>query len=321
MRVRNSCIVNTTYSLALYLLYMPLEEILVTRFFVGPAISSEVASHLPYVYRFDTNDDFGRFRFWGLVKFRLKTIFIHIFYVLGTRVYGLDHLHFFEMVLGFKKYTLLEDAPGIFNRCLTVRSVCPRSERMSLLECVRHVLRFGVLTARTFGTNGQCVNRILTDPNDVKSKVLLGRRYELVDLRNLWDAALEEKKRFVRDMFGMNAEVVSAVSGCSSLFFTQPYYNDLNLTDDEWTSVLDPVLRRGDVAIKIHPRDSFDYAKYYPNVPVLKCSAPMQLLCLETLPFKKAITINSTAVSAMPENIEKVILGPEVHPKIKALML
>lgn len=318
MRVRNSCIVNTTYTLALYLLYMSMEEIQRTRFFVGPAVIDRIASRLPVVYKFDTKDQFGRVRFWGLLKFRIKTILIHLFYILPTKVYGLDHLPFFEMILGFKKYILLEDAPEIFTRCLEVRIVSPRTAPMTVKGYICHWLRFGVLTGRRFGSNGQCVNRILTDPKDVSSPILRGRKYELVDLKGLWAKASEVKRSFIREVFGIETDIMKSVEGCSTLFFTQPYYDDLKLTTEEWMSVLDPVLKQSGVAIKIHPRDTFDYAKYYPNVPILNCAAPMQLLCLDPVPFKKAITINSTAVSAMPDCVEKVVLGAGVHPKILA---
>ena len=68
--------------------------------------------------------------------------------------------------------------------------------------------------------------------------------------------------------------------------------------------------------IKPHPRDKFDFDKYFPTIPVLRTYIPMQLLNFMGVMPHIAVTVNSTAISSLPNNVEKIMIGTKVNKKI-----
>ena len=71
------------------------------------------------------------------------------------------------------------------------------------------------------------------------------------------------------------------------------------------------------ILIKVLPRDEFDYSQIFPKAKILRSVAPMQLLNFVGRPFRRAITICSTAVFHLPPETEVIWLGTKVNEKIK----
>lgn len=316
---RNCCVVDTYYALALYLLYSSFDEIKDTVFFIGSTICKDVESQLPSVTRFDNKKHTEKISAIEFIKLRIEFLVRRMFQVRGRVMYGQDHLPYFELLLGRGHYVLLEDSPGVFSRCFSVNFLKPRIVPMGFREGLFHWLRYGTLFGRIMGMNDQCVNRIITDKCDISSDAISGRKYELVSLEDLWHKSSEEKKQYIKRVFGITATVLEESAGFASVFLTQPFREDCGLSDEEWVSVIRPILCDGKTMVKVHPRDKFDYKKYFPNVYILDVCAPMQLLVMLGLHFEKAITICSSSINAFPNSVEKVVIGTQVSPKIKAV--
>ena len=69
--------------------------------------------------------------------------------------------------------------------------------------------------------------------------------------------------------------------------------------------------------IKTHPRDTFNYQKYFPQIAVFNKPVNIQLLSLFDISIEKAITIYSSSVYELPENVKLDWFGPDIHPNIK----
>ena len=321
MKIKNTCIADTVYALALYLLYMPMSEIRKTRFFLGSVIPKTYSDKLDNVVRLDTAGQLNGERklpVLSILRVRLRFLFYSCFFLSGTCIFGQDHLAIFCMMIGLHRYTLLEDAPAVFSRLAGHRILDELMRPMCFRERVMHALRFGMLPYRFFGNSDKCLNRILTEPDDVRSPLIKGRCYELVNLKALWTAADEEKKNFLRGVFGLKDEVCAKFHGCETLFVTQPYREDAHLTDDDWAEVVKKILSccTGKILIKVHPRDKFDYHRHFPELEIFDLPIPMQLLVFAGIQVKKVITINSSAIYSFPVDVEKIELGPDIHPKI-----
>lgn len=104
------------------------------------------------------------------------------------------------------------------------------------------------------------------------------------------------------------------------LFFSQPMA-DL-LSDQEYVELLEKIFSHYDrtqLLIKTHPRDHFDYRKYFPQVALFDKPVNVELLSVLNFSFKKAVTISSAAVFSLPESIELDWFGTGIHPKIYAV--
>jgi len=60
----------------------------------------------------------------------------------------------------------------------------------------------------------------------------------------------------------------------------------------------------------------FRYKKHFPQVMILDCKAPMQLLSAMGMNFKRAITVCSSAVSSMSDDTEIIWIGAKVNDKV-----
>jgi len=318
-KIGNSCIVDTVYALALYLLYMPLAEVRRTRFFVGSSIPQECDEKLGCVVRFDTSALRRRITPALFVKTWLRCFYLRLFKISHTKVYGQDHIGFFGFLTGFKSYVLLEDAPGVYTRVLELPQFTSLNRKMSIIEIAIYAIRYGMMPSKSFGQSSSCITRIITYPSDASSPLLANRAYELVDFNNLWAGAKEEKKRYIMSVFGVTDSVVDVMSSCDTVFLTQPYREECHLTDDEWRAIIDQIVGEysRNILIKVHPRDKFDYERHYPYLHVMKQPIPMQLLAALGVTVKRAVTINSSAIYSFPDNVDKVILGAQINEKIK----
>ena len=318
MRKRYSCIVDTMYSLMLYLLMMDMKQIQQTRYYFGSAVPMRVNQFFTHVMRFDCNaisKASKNYRRW----FRFRMWLVHLCRIAGTEIYAQDHLSYAQQLICGANYILLEDAPGVYTRI--INGVLYRPQKMTMYSRVANWASRGRIGLEIFGTNKQCLNRIVTEKSDTKAEVLKGRKYELVSLKELWSKAGEEKKEFVLRVFDVDMEMIAGLRGLDTIILTQPFCTDFGMRPDELVGIYRPYVEKysaGGVVLKIHPRDKVDYTAYFHNVRILNSKAPMQLLSLLGVTFKRAITISSSAISAFSKDTEIISLGSNVHPKIAA---
>ena len=314
MQKKYICISDTAYSLALYLLLMSMDDINKTDFLLGNTINRKIKEKLPLVHdipsRWDWKTSFvcNRKSFWSYINGSTR------------HVYAQDHINYADALIGKNKYTLLEDAPGCYSQLDSVTFLTPREQNKgkNLKQRIKYYLAHTPIYGKTFGTNEQCVCRLVSDPRDINSPYIKGKNYQLVSLPDLWKNSDEEKKEFILNVFSISTKSIVESSTSELLILTQPFMEDCQLTEEEMVNLYQSYIERfKNVAIKVHPRDHFDYLKYFPQVKILDNNAPMQLLNIVGMNFSTALTVCSTALSAMPETTKRIYLGTNINPKIR----
>lgn len=310
---RSVCICDTTYSLALYLFVMSLEDISNTEFWLGGTIDARIKEKLPCVFNIPQNWNW-RTSLTYRIKFSLSRIVSHPKYVFAQ-----DHISYADALIAQSQYILLEDSPGGYSQLDNVSFLTPHqpNKGRTLKQRIKYSLAHTSVYGNTFGTNKQCICRLVTEPKDIDCRYIKGKEYNLLSLMDLWKNSNEEKKNFILDVFSISQESVDESSKTDLLILTQPFVEDCALTKMEMVEMYQPYIEQYDnVMLKIHPRDHFDYLKYFPHVRILDNKAPMQLLSAIGMTFPVALTVCSTALSAMPCTTKRIYLGTKVNPKI-----
>lgn len=306
------CIVDTTYTLSLYLLYQPDDAIQKTAYFVGRAIPESVSSFLSFVVRIDNSKVK-----WNYLLHRLEALFRWRFRN-GRIMYAQDHLVYSSHLIGSNRYILLEDAPHIYKNYKDIKFMRPLFPR-NKIAWLWELLLNGPVGKRKLGTNPQCIDRLVTSEEDINSDLLVGKKYTLVNLHDLWETSSASKQNLIRRMFEISDQILILPNKCSTIIFSQPLMEDCKLSEDEMLEIYAPYIEKysnSGIAIKPHPRDKFQYRNFFPNIEMLECKAPMQLLSAMGISFKTAITVCSSAVSSMPENTEIIWIGTRINKKI-----
>ena len=312
----NTCIVDTTYTLSLYLLYVAEADIQRTVFFVGNAIPESISSKLTNVIRIDNSKNkYGRKV--DVFMRRIESLFRWRFRF-NTIMYAQDHLAFSAHLIGHHSYVLLEDAPNIYTNYKNISFMRPDFASSLYKRLGRYIL-LGPIGKCKLGTNSQCIDRLVTSERDLQSDILKGRKTTLLNLTELWNKSSDDKKKYIMDVFGIEDLVMRQSMSCSTILFSQPLMEDCGLSEQEMKEIYAPYISQYSaegVVIKPHPRDKFDYFKHFPQVMILDCKAPMQLLSAMGMNFKRAITVCSSAVSSMSDDTEIVWIGSKVNDKV-----
>jgi len=320
MKIRNICLVDTPYALLLFLLKMPMEEILHTKFITGFYLNKSITRKLPnncvtFLIAFVEVDP------KQLMKVRLTKLF-KMSYIYAADIYAQDHLPFSAQIIGRRKYTLIADSPHY----LTIQEgmisqpfeyIMPKATVKTYIKSF--LAYYGTMYGRKYGTNNQCVNRWITTKDDLMTRYVKNRLCEYMDTEEMWQNSTQEKKDFIMQVFNITSSVLEQCRQCTSILLTQPFQEDCGLTDNEYIDIYKPIISKYEhLIIKPHPREKFDFETHFPNAFVLRTYAPMQLLSYIGIVPKIGITVCSTAISALPETTKKVILGSRIHPKILA---
>lgn len=307
MRKRNSFIGVTPYALLLYLLYTDEDKLENTNYFVGHGLYDcilpnmiKIPEVLPYTVP-------------SLIKARIK--FLKYRWKLhNSNIYAQDHLTFSAPLIDNLKYTILEDCPNFFSVLME------RMDKSAFKPCLGNYwlnFKVGRIYNRYWGFNPWCINRLVTTDSDVKTFEKLGLPCKQVNLNALWKIASPSKRNFIENVFSLHDE--AKIKQKSVVIFSQPLIGDAHLSPGEFMSLYKPYIEKygvGNIVVKLHPRDDFDYNKYFPGITTLKTKAPQQLLSAMGIKFKTAITVCSSAVSSMDEDCEIVWIGAEVDDRI-----
>ena len=320
--VTHVCIVGVIYPLLQYLLLQDLETTSRHTVYVfSEGVPSMIRPKLPSIFiqrEYPQNIKYKIFR----KIIRLRTALFRNYkksYLRHACFFAQDGI-FSSTLVGTHKYELLADAPNYFSVHANAGSSFVKncSKKANSLWGKIETLIYGSPVVRTFGTNPQCTKVHLTEINH--SPLLEGKNVSVNSFKTLWDSSSDEKKNFILKLFEVKREDVLLFEEFPIIFFSQPLVYDKIFNENEYISLLTKIFSQYDLSkilVKIHPRDTFDYKKYFPEVTVFSKPVNMQLLSLLNLPIKKAVTIFSTAVFDLPENIEVDWFGADIHPKIK----
>lgn len=320
--VRQVCITGSLYALLQYLLLF--DEDTVKRhtcYFLGYAVGDKVSCNLPAVSVGikQTRSFFSPLR-W-IEKIWLQIVKNYKYPFLKTaKIYALD-AGFAAPLIGKRNYSLLSDGPN----CMTMNMQENSAEYLRQIHKQHSFggrlegLLYGSVAIHTYGNNPQCTAFYMTEKNN--SFVYGERPVYIASLQEMWDAATENKRSFVRRVFNVSEEDIALLNGRKVMFLTQPLILDCHLTEEEYVAILREVFAHYDLAqviLKLHPRDNFDYKRYFPDILVYNKAVNMQLLVLLGANVERAVTICSSSVNAFPNNVEVDWFGPAIHPKLSA---
>lgn len=320
--VEHVCISPSLYALLQYLLIF--DDVTVmnrTAYFLGYAVPRDVSCHLPAVHvktpQAGTGSSIIRWKDKFMARWysRFRYPFLR-----DAQIFALD-LGFAGPFIAKRHYSLLSDGPGCMTQNMQFSSAEYRrqvrnSQSLSgRMEC----LLFGTVATHTFGNNPQCDRFYMTEEN--QSPVFGERPVIVQSLQSLWSGASEKKKVFVREVFNVDDDDIALLSSRRIMFLSQPLIQDCGLSEDEYLNLLRRVFsyyELSQVLLKLHPRDRFNYGRYFPDVCVYGKSVNMQLLVLLGTKVERAVTICSSSVNAFPESVEVDWFGPRIHPKLES---
>lgn len=317
--IKYICVVDTVYSLSLYLLYQPFEAYDKTLFFVGNVIPENISSKFKHVFRIDykTENFYSKI---NLICLQLK-IRKYRDIIRHSTIYAQDHIAFSGWVIGTNDYVLLEDAPNIFTIYKTISFMNPAPLNSFKARLDNKVFK-KLFLEHSLGRNQQCKSIIYTSPTDSDSELLTDKEAIYVDLKKIWNESDREKKRFIHSLFDIDEDIFNTYKNNNIIIFSQPLSHDCKLSDEEICDIYSPYIEKyknDGIIIKPHPRDTFNYSKIYPNITIMNTKAPMQILSAMGLSFKKAITVCSSAISSMDSDCEIIWIGTSANPKILAV--
>lgn len=308
---KNTCIAHTPYGLLLFMLLMDNKELENSWYFLGDSIDKRIGKNFKHVVRvLYPFDDLWKFRIKALILWR-----IHIFF---TKVYvAQDQMDYMPALIGHSKYTLLEDAPGMYSRLIhgNVPIVLKKQGiRSKIHNLFRFRIPYGSIIGKHFGRNKQCINRIYSDPADSETTWLQHYPSTHVNLQHLWDVASDEKKSFIQKAFCVDNELFEICSKIQILIILDGYPE---LTQEQLCDIYKPYVTHfsnQSIAIKPHPATPMDYNTTFPNMQILPDFIPLQLLTFCGLHCKYAITISSSAISNLPLDTQIIWIGTETIP-------
>ena len=175
---------------------------------------------------------------------------------------------------------------------------------------LRKILGFNI---ENFGRSTLCKN-IYINNKKVEDEIIYKKSIQ-IDLEELWEKLEDDRKNIIKDIFGINQIFNEEIY----LLLTQPLSEDKLITEVEKIAIYRRILDKykdKKIIIKIHPREKTDYSLYFPKCIILKEKYPIELLCLNGLKIKKAITLFSTAVFGLKKNTKIDFYGTRVHPKL-----
>ena len=312
------CITGTVYNLFLYLLISTLEEYNRTFFFVGHGIPEEVRNKIDNKRFMPYTGLTQHEKKWAIIKCKLLSRIYYPF-LDNSKIFAQDHYPYMPYIVGNRKYTFIEDGPNIF-------SITQPTE---MWKCNAQYLRsrnfwqklkdnfVSKAIAGIMANNELCTEVIVTTPDYIS--YLDGKKFTQIDIKKLWENSSVEKKKNIMRIFDISDDDITYLSKKKNILFTQPFAVDGELTEEEQFSLYKNSLSKynlNDVIIKTHPRDTFDYKKYFPECLVFSKPVPFQLLDLFNIRFNTAITVCSTAVTSIPYDIKIDWIGASVHPNI-----
>lgn len=320
--ITHACMTGSIHALLQYLLLFDYDT--VTRhtcYFLGYAVSPEVSAHLPAVIfaTKQTGTVFTPSRWLDKIHIRLSRNCKYPF-LRKAEIYAFD-VGFVPPLIGHRDYALLSDGPlGITqNMQETSAEYIRQIKKKHSLQGKLEELLYGPVAVFGWGNNPQCKAFYMTEEN--QCAVFGQKPVYIQSLRQMWDSASADTRALVMRVYGVGTEDIELLNSKRFMFLTQPFVRDRIMTESEYIELLHKVFSHYDTSqmlLKLHPRDTFDYRRYFPEVTVYDKKVNMQLLVLLGANVERAITVCSSSVNSFPETVEVDWFGVDWHPKLRA---
>lgn len=230
------------------------------------------------------------------------------------KLYGLDQ-QFLGKRLFFKEDILIIEE-GLLNY---VKKVFKKKE---LKENIKHKIFkiLGIGEREEVLGYGNKVKKIYLTENLCKEVPKgLEKKTEIINLKKLWNNKSEEEKKFILDIFNFKEDILKKIDENTVILFTQPLSEDRIITEEEKIKLYSKILgnyTEQSVILKPHPREETDYTKYFKDCYIMQEKYPIEILELVGIRVKKVITIFSSAVFGLGNDVEIDFYGTEIHPKL-----
>lgn len=314
------CYVGTIYTLLIYLLYSTIEDIKNTLFIFAYGIPDEIMNKFPH--HIDLNEKkwkdfisrraYGERREWILgliVKARLPRI------EKTDKLFAQDHLTFSSQIIGNRCYTFIEDSQLI---CSKINATDHNPfKKYHLTEKWYYPiiqLLYGKTKYKWFANNNQCKELLVTKID--QTDYLKDKKQILIDITEEWRKAGQEKKDYILNVYDFNYQDIDLLNSKKIILFTQP----LGLGENYQIEIFKRIIsqyERNNIIIKIHPRDTTKYERYFPEIAIYRKRIPSQLLDLIGIRFEKAVTLFSSAVDEFTYPIDIDWYGTDFDERLK----
>lgn len=304
--VRNVCVISSVHALLQYLLLVSDEDVKTTFFFVGDGLPPAIVDKIRHQCEEIEKNPRRNSRIKLLIQFpflRKK----------GIRYYGFDHLKYAKYIYGKNEFELLED--GTLNYV-----PYPYRSKPNLEKRIRQLIWSPLccMDVPFAGYESTCKKIHLTGLSPT-GEVYSSPKLSLRSFSDLWHSADAEKRDLVNAVFGMDESWSLRLQSVRKIVLTQPLSEDGFLSEAEKLSIYSKILEaigNEDVVIKPHPRETTDYKRIFPNVPILDLPVPMQLFALNNIRFEEAYTLFSSSVFGFPYPIKVGYFGSSVSHKL-----
>lgn len=224
---------------------------------------------------------------------------------------GSDNI--FPLILNFnlKFEYIIED--GMLNYQL------PKS-RTSMKKRIIDFLLLRPINYRPYGYSENIKKIYLTGsapiPKEIRDKV------EIISIAKLWRKKTKIEKEEILNIFGFDKNSIEKIKNKKSILFTQPLSEDNFITEKEKIRLYEKIISNyslKELIIKKHPREKTDYKKYFYKIEIIEQNFPAELLNLLDIKFEKIITIFSTAALNFSKDSKIDFYGTKIHPNLLKL--
>lgn len=297
----NVCIVDSVYSLLIYLLLINEKECNKTFFFFITPIHLDVCKNF-------TN---SKYIVWPKTKWK---VFVYILYYKLIKkykypflkkaiIYGLDNLQLSPVIVGNKNMRVIED--GLLNYI--------RKKHRSH-KWIKSIISGPLMKGDPYGYSDLVDKIYLTGLAPIPKE--LSKKVEIVDINQKWLKMTDSYRKQIMSYFNLDENVLKEYQSVDSILFTQPLYEDGTIEETEKIEIYKEIIGNRKIAIKPHPKETTDYTRFFPNAIVLRSSIPIELFSLIGVRFKHAYTLFSTVALTFNYQLDVHFVGTRVHPKI-----
>lgn len=315
-KISRICIVDTIYTLFLYLLISTEKEIEETFFYWSSGIPQNIRDYFKKQSYYFNQDELSKISYHKLcIKLKLLRYFKWPFLIKNKISYwGHSHLKFSCGIIGNNSFNLIEDGLGNYYYYGTVNpQLSDISPRVTKKRDWLKKLIFGsfYLPEYIWGENPKCKSVYLTGLMDINERIK--NKSKIICIKDLWKNSTNNKQNLILNIYNIKQEDIDIFKNKTDLLITQCFSEDKECTEKTKIKMYKDIIEQyckttENIIIKTHPRETTDYSKHIPNITIFNKNIPFELLLLLKININKIITINSTVAHNLPEDITTIYL-------------
>ena len=308
------CVLDTPYSLLVYLVYSSEDDIKNTFFVFGKNMSKGLEKYINVYYITETQSLLNKRTFRWLYYRYIKYFKLPIINK-GTTLFCHDHLPFSSVIISNNNYTMIEDSPDICSNYINGKMHERILKSRKSIKNKLYNFLYGNLYDKVFAENAQCDSILMTKKDC--AKYISNKKHIVFSLQEYWDKSSSEKKELILRIFNVNDTDISIMRKYKTILFTQPL-TDI-ISENRQKKVFSYILSHyspNEILIKVHPRDKINYKELFPKYSVFKKQIPSQIIDLLDIKFDRVVTCFSTAVTMFNYPIKIDWYGTEIDDEL-----